>query len=94
MAMCGEFAVRVKKNRGGMVDQYRNLRGTRLWKGFLFGKPNFNSDDSALLTEMLGLALATLTIFVRSVFRIAELSQGFLGPLANNEVTFMVSGYH
>lgn len=37
-----------------------------------------------------GLALATLCTFTRSCFRIAELSQGFSGPLANDEITFMV----
>jgi hypothetical protein len=37
-----------------------------------------------------GLFIATLTIFIRSCFRIAELSGGFHGPLANNEVSFMV----
>ena len=36
------------------------------------------------------LALATLCIFIRSVFRVAELSDGFSGDLANNEVSFMV----
>ena len=34
--------------------------------------------------------LAGAFIFVRSVFRCAELSGGFNGPLANEEVTFMV----
>lgn len=37
-----------------------------------------------------GLVVATLTIFTRSAFRIAELSQGDSGYLANNEVLFMV----
>ena len=36
------------------------------------------------------LGVATLTIFTRSVFRCAELSGGFHGPLANQEVTFMI----
>ncbi|MCJ1477671.1 hypothetical protein MMC13_006344 [Lambiella insularis] len=36
------------------------------------------------------LGVATLTIFIRSCFRVAELSQGFHGPLANQEITFMV----
>jgi hypothetical protein len=39
---------------------------------------------------LLGLCAATITIFVRSVFRCAELSGGFRGPLANQEVTFMI----
>jgi len=37
-----------------------------------------------------GLGAATLTIFIRSVFRCAELSGGFRGPLANQQVTFMI----
>ncbi len=36
------------------------------------------------------LALATLTIFVRSVFRCAELRGGFKGKLAQQQVTFMI----
>lgn len=36
-----------------------------------------------------GLAVATLAIFIRSVFRVAELSGGFDGPLASNEGSFM-----
>lgn len=34
--------------------------------------------------------MAVITIFVRSCFRVAELSGGFGGDLANDEVTFMV----
>lgn len=34
--------------------------------------------------------LATICIYIRSIFRVAELSGGFNGSLANNEVTFMV----
>ncbi|KAJ5641544.1 hypothetical protein N7490_005544 [Penicillium lividum] len=36
------------------------------------------------------LALATLTIFIRSIFRVAELKGGFSSSLANNEVDLMV----
>jgi hypothetical protein len=39
---------------------------------------------------ILAIFLAGVFIFVRSVFRCAELSEGFNGPLANDEVTFMV----
>ncbi|KAJ6002604.1 RTA1-domain-containing protein [Penicillium sp. IBT 35674x] len=37
-----------------------------------------------------GLALATIAIFVRSVFRLAELNGGFHSSLANNQVLFMI----
>lgn len=36
------------------------------------------------------LSVATVTILIRSTFRVAELSQGFDGELANDEVTFLV----
>ncbi|KAF4631646.1 hypothetical protein G7Y89_g6486 [Cudoniella acicularis] len=36
------------------------------------------------------LATATIAIFIRSVFRVAELSRGFHGPLGNQEVTYIV----
>lgn len=39
---------------------------------------------------LVSLALATICIFVRSVFRVAELSAGFGGKLANDEVTYMI----
>jgi hypothetical protein len=41
-------------------------------------------------TFIVAVFLAGVFIFVRSVFRCAELSGGFDGPLANDEVTFMV----
>lgn len=36
------------------------------------------------------LAIATLTIYIRSCFRVAELQGGFDGSLANDEITFMI----
>lgn len=39
---------------------------------------------------LVGLAIATFTIIVRSIFRVAELSGGFDGSLANNQITFMI----
>jgi hypothetical protein len=36
------------------------------------------------------LPIAVFTIFIRSCFRVAELSGGFHGKLANQEVTFMI----
>jgi hypothetical protein len=43
-----------------------------------------------LTDSNLALSLATLCIFIRSIFRVAELSGGFKGSLANNEVSFMI----
>ena len=36
------------------------------------------------------LATATVCIFIRCVFRVAELSKGFSGPLDNQEITYMI----
>jgi hypothetical protein len=63
----------------------------------LYKKPlSWDTTHSALYesklfkTFLYGLALATLTIFTRSTFRVAELSGGFHGSLANNQISFMV----
>lgn len=34
--------------------------------------------------------VAVVLIFIRSVYRVAELQQGFNGPIANDEVSFMI----
>lgn len=36
------------------------------------------------------LGAAVVLIFIRSVYRVAELQQGFDGPIANDEVSFMI----
>jgi hypothetical protein len=36
------------------------------------------------------LGVAVVLIFIRSVYRVAELQQGFNGPIANDEVSFMI----
>lgn len=36
------------------------------------------------------LAAAVVFIFIRSIYRVAELQQGFNGPIANDEVSFMI----
>lgn len=40
--------------------------------------------------KIAALAIATLTIFTRSVYRVAELAGGFDGTIANDEVLFEV----
>ena len=36
------------------------------------------------------LGIATLAIYVRSVYRVAELSEGFDGKIANYEIPYMI----
>ena len=92
-----EFAIRVWSESHDLAKVTCELRETRVWKAFLFGKSMLAlckqvvHDSPMLAFRLAGLALATLYTFTRSCFRIAELSQGFSGPLANNEVTFMVT---
>ena len=43
-----------------------------------------------LLTSYSAVLISTIAILIRSCFRVAELSAGFHGALANNETTFMV----
>ncbi|KAK9240692.1 RTA1 like protein-domain-containing protein [Lipomyces kononenkoae] len=64
----------------------------RLWRN----RQSWNVSHQQLFESVIfrcflwGLATATLTILIRSCFRVAELSGGFHGPLANNQPTFMV----
>lgn len=39
---------------------------------------------------LLALALATLSVFIRCVYRVAELQGGFGGSIANNQTLFMI----
>ncbi|KAK4150497.1 sphingoid long-chain base transporter RSB1 [Chaetomidium leptoderma] len=72
-----EFWMRVRSRSGvqpPLNPAFADLRGRRSLQ------PNF----------IIAIFLAGVFIFVRCVFRCAELSGGFNGPLANEEVTFMV----
>ncbi|RAO64523.1 uncharacterized protein BHQ10_000535 [Talaromyces amestolkiae] len=73
-ALCMDFALRVRRTQS--VDLNPQYDALRISRSFKI--------------FLWSLGIATLTIFVRSVFRCAELSGGFNGSLANNEVTFMV----
>lgn len=42
------------------------------------------------LTVLIALVIATVTILIRSSFRVAELTGGFHGRLWNGEIYFMV----
>lgn len=45
---------------------------------------------SAYANLIKGLAIAVLTIFTRSIFRVAELQGGFNSHLANDEIALMI----
>jgi hypothetical protein len=92
MALCLQYAWKVYKNPNALnkAAHVYELRNSIRWKAFLVGKSiRLFFYDQALITAP-GLALATITIFVRSVFRVAELKGGFHSALANDQVLFMV----
>ncbi|MCJ1337027.1 hypothetical protein MMC09_002306 [Bachmanniomyces sp. S44760] len=64
----------------------------RAWKRQGELEPSFSTLRSSFKFRafLFALALATVTIFTRCCFRVGELSQGFHGKLANQEVTYMV----
>ena len=70
-----EFWIRVRSTPSSALNPA--FVGLRAQKSF---QPGF----------LVAILLTGIFIFVRSVFRCAELSEGFHGPLANDEVTFMV----
>lgn len=49
-----------------------------------------NPHLSAYANPIKGLAIAVLTIFTRSIFRVAELKGGFSSDLANDEISLMI----
>jgi hypothetical protein len=67
------------------LDLYFRFRSAAL-------NPTFTSLRSSIKFRIFLFALpaATLFIYVRSCFRVSELSQGFHSSLANSEITFMI----
>ncbi|KAL8718275.1 MAG: hypothetical protein Q9225_004566 [Loekoesia sp. 1 TL-2023] len=76
-ALCADFAWSVWRKGG---DVSRGTLQARL--------PSCSVERFRLFIG--ALALATLTIYIRSCFRVAELQEGFDGKLANDQITFMV----
>lgn len=78
-ALWGDFAFRVRKAKtsGNFTGEQAPLYDN------LRGDPSFRWFQWSLF-------VATLLIFIRSVYRVAELWGGFQSHLANDEVTFMI----
>lgn len=91
VAACLEFAFRVYNTPSPYASNCQNLR-TSPPTSIAAGTPLHTILPKTALFRgfLVGLAVATLTIFIRSTFRVAELSGGFDGRLANDEVSFMV----
>jgi hypothetical protein len=83
--LCADFAWSLKKHKNSIPVVH-----SRTFNLFLYCKFCFKSPTSMLISYHTALGLATFCIFVRSCFRVAELSQGFGGSLANDQITFMI----
>ena len=89
MSLCADFAYSVSRNRSNLDPVYATLRSTTKFQAFLFG--TFHMVLIGTLTDHhLAVFAATLFIFIRSCYRVAELKEGFDGKLANQEVSFMI----
>ena len=102
MALSLEFAFSVwrrSRNTASATDKegtYADVRESLKWKLFLAGTFPFSKPtpplgcSGRLDSYSIGLAVATITIFVRSFFRVFELKGGFDSRLANDEVALMI----
>lgn len=84
-----EFLIRVHRNPSARSTEHADLYDSKKFKIFLPGM------SCALMLRThtdysLALGLATILLFIRTVFRSVELSEGFSGHLANNEIEFMI----
>lgn len=100
LAVCVDFGGRIYRSQshgnyyfqralkhGSPQDALENLNRNELTLDPQFARLRASKIWRAFLVSQ---GLATICIYIRSIFRVAELSGGFNGYLANNEVTFMV----
>lgn len=102
MVLSVDFWLKVRRagGDGGSISELDRVKNRPLFRIFPFGmlhrpssrRLNLPSKTSKKANEPISpaLALATITIFIRCVYRVAELQGGFAGKLANDEVVFMV----
>ena len=86
------FLHRVKRASSLNKDpQFERVRASSYFVFFQFGmlrRPLFLPKKLTCLRT--ALALAIIAIFVRCIYRVAELHGGFGGKLANNQTTFLI----
>jgi hypothetical protein len=87
MTLCSEFAWRVVHLQPELNHPSATITRTFRFKAFLVGKSNM---CWCSIAKIVALPIATICIFIRSCFRVAELSGGFHGKLANQQITFMI----
>jgi hypothetical protein len=102
MVLSLDFLRRVKRARSLNKDpKFEELRARSYFKFFPFGMLyhlSWMSNNHALFSSLrkltpslcTALAFAIMAIFIRCVYRVAELHGGFGGKLANDQVTFLI----
>lgn len=97
LVVWGDFALRARRAKtSGSLSRtqpplYDSLRATRTFHWFQWSKLQFHLFFLMIeLTTSKGLFFATILIFIRCIYRVAELWDGFSGHLANDEATFMI----
>lgn len=92
--MASEFFWRLSKSNPAKLenDNYAYLREDWKLTAFVYGMLYHSIFLDILILTFFPLAMAgaVLTIFIRSVFRVAELQGGFQSKLANDEVDLMI----
>ncbi|KAL5358591.1 RTA1 like protein-domain-containing protein [Aspergillus floccosus] len=94
MALAIDYLWRLRRQRQSQPC-LASSGGSWKWRGFIWGwlSPckQFVVIRRVSLTRVnLGLGIATFLIFIRSIFRTAELNGGFSSDLANDEIAFMI----
>ena len=95
--VCADFAWRVRSGRGQKNPLFTSLRESTKWTLFLLGTflstlfpPTLRKTPKLNIPFFAAIGLATTTIYIRSIYRVAELSFGFHSSFANQEAQFMI----
>jgi hypothetical protein len=103
--VCMQLAWAVRKHPERVSTEYEEMRRSRRFRLFLwceyhhcssftyaYSLPILISSYYVLVTDIIftAIGICTIAILIRCSFRVAELSKGFNGSIANNEVEFMV----
>ena len=78
MILCADFALRTVRRMNSMGDAALDPTHTQLRRSQKFR------------AFLVALSLATICIFIRSVFRVVELGEGWEGALIKNQTLFVV----
>jgi hypothetical protein len=91
IGLAADIGFRVYRHRETWDTDFKDLQPTRKFRAFLLGMMRPLHVPYLRLTHpYIGISLATLGIFIRTTYRVAELSQGFDSELAQNETAFLV----